>query len=157
MARLTAGAARARTGIGAHEHEVAGPGHSLGLTASSTADLIHAIERGLPFRSLAQLAENTGIDVDTLATAAGIPARVLAKRKAIHRFDAPESERLVRIGLVAERAQRMFEGDAAEAGRWLVTPREAFEGRTPLDYCCTGLGAREVEDLIGRLENGVFS
>lgn len=158
MARLTAGAAaRAAVGIGSKASESTAPGHSLGLTASSTADLIRVIERGLPLRSLAQLAEKTGISAERLATAAGIPARVLARRKIAHRFDPSESEKLVRMGLVAERAQHLFSGDAPAAAHWLTTPRAALEGQTPLDYCRTGLGAREVEDLIGRLEHGVFS
>jgi len=35
--------------------------------------------------------------------------------------------------------------------------RKALEGKTPLAYARTELGAREVEDLIGRLEHGVVS
>ncbi len=158
MSRLTAGAAaRAAAGGGSRAAEQSTPGHSLGLSASSNADLIHAIERGLPFRSLSQLAETLGIDTGALAEAAGIPARALARRKAAHRFEPSESERLVRIGLVAESALRLFNGDTSEAAHWLISPRDAFEGQSPLDYCRTDLGAREVEDLIGRLEYGVFS
>jgi uncharacterized protein (DUF2384 family) len=43
-------------------------------------------------------------------------------------------------------------------------PISAFEkiqkglgGKTPLEYADTEPGAREVEDLLGRLEHGVFS
>ena len=51
----------------------------------------------------------------------------------------------------------LFEGDNAAALRWLTAPRKALEGKTPLAYARTELGAREVEDLIGRLEHGVIS
>jgi len=49
-----------------------------------------------------------------------------------------------------------FEGDTAGAVKWLTTPRRALENLSPLAYCRTGHGAREVENLIGRLEEGVF-
>jgi uncharacterized protein (DUF2384 family) len=39
----------------------------------------------------------------------------------------------------------------------LIAPRKAFGNQSPLDYSRTELGAREVENLIGRLEHGVFS
>jgi putative toxin-antitoxin system antitoxin component (TIGR02293 family) len=40
---------------------------------------------------------------------------------------------------------------------WLKSPQKALGGKTPLEYSDTEPGAREVEDLLGRLEHGVFS
>jgi len=38
-----------------------------------------------------------------------------------------------------------------------VVPAPALAGRTPLAVATSELGAREVENLLGRLEHGVFS
>jgi uncharacterized protein (DUF2384 family) len=38
-----------------------------------------------------------------------------------------------------------------------MTAKKALENQTPLEYSRTELGAREVENLIGRLEHGVFA
>ena len=70
---------------------------------------------------------------------------------------ANESERLLRISAVFERAVDLFEGDVAAAVAWLNRPNRALGHQTPLDFSGSALGAREVENLIGRLDHGVFS
>jgi putative toxin-antitoxin system antitoxin component (TIGR02293 family) len=45
-----------------------------------------------------------------------------------------------------------------EAGReWLTTPAFGLGGAIPLDYAETEAGAREVENLLGRIEYGEYS
>ncbi|MEO8130468.1 MAG: antitoxin Xre-like helix-turn-helix domain-containing protein [Bryobacteraceae bacterium] len=132
-------------------------GFSLGLKAGSTNELIAALERGLPFQSLERLAEASGMGQAAIVHAMGIPERTVARRKTAGRFSPDESERLLRISFIFEQALELFEGDAKGAVRWLTTPKRALEGHVPLDYSRTELGAREVENLVGRLEHGVFS
>jgi putative toxin-antitoxin system antitoxin component (TIGR02293 family) len=86
-----------------------------------------------------------------------IPDRTLARRKARGKFARDESEKLLRLSTVFEKAVELFEGDVPSAVAWLKSPKAALEHRTPLDYTRSELGAREVEDLIGRLEHGVFA
>ena len=38
-----------------------------------------------------------------------------------------------------------------------MTPQRALGGAIPLDIAKTEVGAREVEQIIGRLEQGVFT
>jgi putative toxin-antitoxin system antitoxin component (TIGR02293 family) len=86
----------------------------------------------------------------------GIPERTLARRRLAGRFAADESERLLRISAVFEKAVELFEGDVAGAVTWLTRPTKDLGHQTPLKYSRSELGAREVESLIGRLEHGVF-
>ena len=67
-----------------------------------------------------------------------------------------ESDRLLRASRVFGRALELFEGDPEAARRWLGLPQPALGGATPLAFARTEAGAREVEDLVGRLEHGVF-
>lgn len=133
------------------------PGGSLGLTAMATEDLVRQIEVGLPFKALQSLATASGLPVAEIASTVGIPDRTLARRKAAGRFASHESERLLRIATIFEKALDLFEGDVTDAVKWLSTPQRIFANRTPLAYSHTEPGAREVENLIGRLEHGVFS
>jgi putative toxin-antitoxin system antitoxin component (TIGR02293 family) len=133
-------------------------GASLGLRTTKTDELIHRIERGLSFQALQSLASVTGLPIRDLASVLGIPERTLARRNAAGKLAPEESERLLRIATVFEKAVGLFEGDVRAAVAWLTTPKKVFGGgRTPLAYARTELGAREVEALIGRLEHGVFS
>jgi putative toxin-antitoxin system antitoxin component (TIGR02293 family) len=133
------------------------PGRILGLKAHSSGELIQQLERGLSFHALQTLESRSGISVPRLASIIGIPDRTLARRRASGRLNADESERLLRISAVYEKAVDLFEGNDAAALNWLNTPKAAFDHETPLAYSRTELGAREVENLIGRLEHGVFS
>jgi putative toxin-antitoxin system antitoxin component (TIGR02293 family) len=132
-------------------------GSSLGLTAASSAELVRQLERGFSFKTLHALESRSGLALSHLAAVIGIPARTLARRKASGKLTPEESERLLRISTIFERAVDLFEGDVAAAVNWLDGPRKALGERTPLAYARTEPGAREVENLIGRLEHGIFS
>jgi putative toxin-antitoxin system antitoxin component (TIGR02293 family) len=132
-------------------------GASLGLTTTQTAHLVCQIEAGLRFKTLESLAALSGLSATVIASTLGIPERTLARRKAAGRFAPDESERLLRISTIFEKAVELFEGDVSAAVTWLTSPKRALGRQSPLAYSRTELGAREVENLIGRLEHGVFS
>ncbi len=48
-------------------------------------------------------------------------------------------------------------GDPALAREWMHSPLIALGGKTPLEFLSTEEGAREVEAILGRIENGDFS
>ena len=61
-----------------------------------------------------------------------------------------------RVFRIFHRAKEVF-GDEGLAKEWLKQPLEYFDRKTPLQYAGTELGGREVENLLGRIEHGVFS
>jgi putative toxin-antitoxin system antitoxin component (TIGR02293 family) len=124
---------------------------------SDTAGLIHQIEQGIEFSSIYKLADATEMGVYQLGDALGIPERTLARRKIKGKLEVVESERLVRFAHLYEKALNLAEGDRVQAVRWLTSPKKDLGGRSPMEYAKTEIGAREVENLIGRLEHGVFS
>lgn len=132
-------------------------GSSLGLASTATSQLIQQIEAGFPFEALLRLESNTGLDMTTLSNLIGIPERTLARRKVAGKLSPEESERLLRIASVFEKAVDLFHGDIESAVRWLASPKKALAYQQPLNYARTELGAREVENLIGRIGHGVFS
>ena len=132
-------------------------GSTLGLKAANPAELIQLLERGFSFKTLQAFESRSGLALSRLAATIGIPERTLARRKVSRRLTPDESERLLRISAVFEDAVDLFEGDVAAAVNWLTTPRKALGDRAPLSYARTEPGAREVENLIGRLEHGIFS
>ena len=62
----------------------------------------------------------------------------------------------MRISNLYDRAIEVL-GDQERAEAWLKKPNKALGMKTPLQYAETESGAREVENLLGRLEYGVFS
>lgn len=122
-----------------------------------TATLLSRVEAGLPYRAIEHLRRNLDLPMSRLAELVDIRPRTLSRRREEGRLGPDESDRLLRASRVFGRALELFEGDAVGARSWLERPQRALGGAVPLDLLRTELGAREVEDLIGRLEHGVFS
>lgn len=59
------------------------------------------------------------------------------------------------IDTILQRAIEVL-GDEKAAEKWLSAPKVALGGRIPRDCAGTEQGAREVLNLLGRLEHGVF-
>ena len=132
-------------------------GRSVGVANSSGQQLIEALRKGLPYKAITTLEKESGLSIESIADVVQIPLRTLARRKKAGRLESLESERLLRLGLIFEQALDLFDGDRTAAQRWLTSPAKALGGESPLTHTQTEIGAREVEDLIGRLEHGVFS
>src|SRR6266487_3951081 len=137
----------AQTSLATHRQS---PGRSLGLRAATSGELIRQVGQGFSFHALRVFESRSGVSLSEIASIIGIPPRTLARRKSSGRLTPDESEKLLRLSAVYEDALDLFEGDAPSARQWLTTPKKALENQTPLSYSRTELGAREVENLIGR-------
>lgn len=131
-------------------------GHA-GLLGIDAAALTDDLERGFAFMALEHLLRHTGLSQSRIGDLANIPTTTMARRRRAGRFSPEESDRLLRIARVVADAIRLFEGDEIAARRWLDLQGAALAGRAPIDCVATEHGARLVEDLIGRLEHGVFT
>lgn len=129
---------------------------ALGLAGITGLLRIDRVREGLPVAAFNRFAETSGVAQDELAASIGISLRTVQRRRgAGGRLDAGPSERLVRLADLYARAAEVTGGDAL-ARQWMQTPRDVFEGRTPFELAGSELGAREVEDLLLRVEYGVF-
>lgn len=132
-------------------------GDWLEMDEASPLKIISEIRAGLPFSRFESLQKVLGLPANQLAATINLPASTLARKKKSGQLTSDQSERLVRLARILEMAIDLFEGDADAARRWLKAPREALGGNTPLQMVSTEIGAREVEYLIERLQDGVFS
>ena len=86
-----------------------------------------------------------------------VPKRTLARRKAANEpLTVEETDKALRLERIAAQAQRVF-GEPAKAWRWLRKPKRALQGETPVAYLATEAGARVVEEMLGRIEHGIFA
>jgi putative toxin-antitoxin system antitoxin component (TIGR02293 family) len=127
------------------------------LVSEPTASLIRRLKRGLPFKALRNLSAAAGMPVSEIATILAIPERTLARRRVSGSLTTDESERLLRLSRVFDRVVDLFDGDARTAVAWLKSPARALGNRVPLEQARFEAGAREVENLVGRIEDGIFS
>jgi putative toxin-antitoxin system antitoxin component (TIGR02293 family) len=127
----------------------------LGLRTYDTAELHSRVREGLSFESFERLRAVLDLPASRAAELLQIPARTLARRKEAKRFEPEESDRLVRLSRLVGLALQLFEGDLDDMRAWLTTPHASLAEQSPLEFATTEVGAREVENLIGRLEHGI--
>ena len=122
----------------------------------SPGKLIQEIRLGLPVEELDALQASLDIPMEKLALKLGISKATLHRRKAQGRLGPEESDRVLRFARLIGRAVTVF-GNETDAKQWLRAPQFGLGGAVPLDYAETEVGAREVENLLGRIEYGVYS
>lgn len=127
-----------------------------GRTVPTSAELRERIKRGLPYRSLESVRERLRLSVPEAASVLHMPARTLARRRQTRKLDRDESDRLYRIARVAAQAFAVFNTED-KAATWLRRPNRALNGELPIHLLDTDVGARQVEDILGRIEHGVVS
>jgi putative toxin-antitoxin system antitoxin component (TIGR02293 family) len=129
----------------------------LGKAVKKPDDLADLVRRGLPANSVKELAERLDLGTTILSQKLGIPQRTLTRRLSQRsRLTAAESDRTVRLARVYASAVEMI-GEEEKAAAWLQVPNRALGGKRPLDQLDTDVGAREVEDILGRIAYGVYS
>lgn len=86
-----------------------------------------------------------------------IPKRTLARRRANHEpLTVEETDKALRLGRIVLQAERVF-ADAEKAHRWLRKAKRELEGETPLAFLASESGARLVEEMLHRIEHGIFA
>ena len=121
-------------------------------------ELAARVKEGLPIAELDELRMLLGLTMESLASRVGVSIATLSRRRRRgSRLDSTHSDRVLRFARLFRLATELHEGDEEAARLWLRKPARVLDGETPLDHAETEIGAREVENLIGRLEHSVYT
>jgi putative toxin-antitoxin system antitoxin component (TIGR02293 family) len=129
---------------------------ALGRSLSSEQDVREAIREGFPPAVVQELMRISGLTLKELAGALDLSTRSLQRRRRSGRLARYESDRLYRLARILALADE-FLGDHERAIRWLKRPNRALGGIAPVSALDTELGARQVENILGRIAYGGVS
>jgi putative toxin-antitoxin system antitoxin component (TIGR02293 family) len=132
-------------------------GRVTGVSFDDHEQIINVVRSGIQYTALNELEKGLNCSAIEVATLLSIPRTTLARRKTKGKLNTEESDRAVRYARLKDAALELFGGDNEAAVDWLRTPKDILCDETPLVHAKTEIGARDVEDLIGRLQHGVFS
>jgi len=127
---------------------------------TSRLDAHDALARGLPAAVLKHLVQE--IDLlharnDQLEKAIGISLRTFQRRRETDKPLSPEqSSRAWKFAEILGRAADML-GSQQAGEDWLQAPAMALDRRRPIDLLATQAGVDAVEELLTRMEYGVYS
>jgi putative toxin-antitoxin system antitoxin component (TIGR02293 family) len=136
--------------------ELLGGRKVLGKKLRSQIDFIPLLRKGLPYEALESVTDKLDISVEVASVALQLARRTLARRKESNRLDAQESERILRLADMAARATTIL-GTVEKAKQWLTADNRALGGVAPISLLDTDVGTRAVEDVLLRIEHGVYS
>ena len=124
--------------------------------ANGAPDIKRAIRAGLPYTALESLASLLELTQRDISAVLGAAPRTLARRKRQRRLSPIESDRLYRLARILQSAAATL-GNVNKARAWLGRPNRALGGMTPLSVLDTEIGARQVEDVLTRINYGMYA
>ena len=128
----------------------------LGRTLSNNRDLRDAIREGFPPAVVEELMQASGLTLKELAESLDLSTRSLQRRRRSGRLARFESDRIYRLARIVAMARQNL-GSSDLALRWLKRPNRALGGSAPIAAIDTEVGARQVENVLGRIAYGGIS
>lgn len=133
---------------------------TLGHAMNDPMDAHDLLLRGLPGKALDHLLSHLAIlgKSRSLESAVGMSVRTFQRRQddLSKPLNADQSGRTWRFAEILAKATLIL-GSQEEAERWLERPAIGLGQRRPIDLLATPVGAAMVEDLLGRIEHGVYT
>ncbi len=123
----------------------------------SEFDIISLSNEGITKASLDALISHLGISKKAFSeNILDSSVKTLERKKSTDKLDKRISSHVIEIAKVVEHAFVVFE-DEEKVKKWLNAPNRALNNIKPIDlfYLPTGLGM--VDDILGRIEYGVYS
>ena len=124
----------------------------MGRTLRTDNDLRSAIREGFPQKVVGSVMNSAGLTLKELSATLDLSPRSLHQGR-LARYESDRLYRLARIVALA----KLYIGDEETATRWLRRPNRALGGNNPLELIDTELGARAVENVLGRIAFGGVS
>ena len=126
----------------------------------SPLDVHRLVVDGLPGASLMHLVTHVGLlsDEAMLKKAIGISVRTLQRRKGAppRSLNSEQGGKAWKFAELLNKATEIL-GSQQDAEQWLATPAIALEQQAPIDLLSTPTGVELVEDLLERMEYGVYA
>ena len=115
------------------------------------------VKQGLPSEVGKSMKEMLGLTDKEIAETLGTSEKTLQrKRKKNEPFSLVESDRLYRMARIFALASHVL-GEDDLAREWLHEPQYGLEEEIPIEMMKTEAGAKEVEELLYRIEYGVLA
>lgn len=142
------------------------PVATMPTTPASEVQFISEVRSGLlpaeAQRQVRDLAARLELTVAETAVVLATPERTFARRMSakpapsVPPLTKVQSERLLFLTRLAAHGLAVFE-DQGKFNRWLRRPLALLQNQTPLQLLDTATGFRLIDQLLGRIEYGVYS
>ena len=119
----------------------------------SEIDFSEAITAGIPLRAVKNIQSYLSASDVRMAELINVSSKTFRTRKVFKDDEGDHAYTTARIIVAAEEAI----GDKNSALEWLNSKQPALGDHVPIELILNSAGAQAVEDLLGRIEYGVYS
>ncbi len=120
------------------------------------ADIIQITRNGVKKSALKPLSGFMGISLETLSGLLHTSLRNLQRKDDTALLDISKSEKVMELASFTQRGIDVL-GSQAAFSLWLKSPLPALNHDTPLQYLDTSFGIQLLQNILGRLQHGVYS
>lgn len=139
--------------------ELLGGHEVLSHTPENLLDVHRWVSHGIPSASLLHLAHAIEpLPSNTLSEALGISLRTLHRKKGAQgdTLSVAQGGRTFKFAEVVAKASVVL-GSREAAVQWLTSPAMGLDQQKPIDLLATPMGTQLVEELLDRIEYGVYA
>lgn len=124
---------------------------------SSPFTIIEQAQQGVSTPQVDQLSTLLGLSLKQLAAILQLAERTLHRFRSEGRLDAQASERLLLLENLAAHGLQVFDGRTEALQAWLRHPLRELKHQAPVDLLTTISGFTLVDDVLTRIEYGVYA
>jgi len=129
----------------------------VGMPINSDFDVITLSNEGITKRSVESLVSYLGISKKAFAeNILDTSVKTIERKKDTDKLGKQASSMVIEIAKVMEHALDVFEDEEKVKG-WLNSPIWALRYQKPIDLMDTSTGLKMVDNILGRIEYGVYS
>lgn len=118
-------------------------------------DLISIARNGIQTKYLKTIQKFTSLNDKELSEILPISQRQLVRYSESHRLNKEITSHLIQIIELFQKGYRLFSKEKFQL--WIRTDNKTLNNNKPIDLLDTSLGIEMIEDIIGRIEHGVYS
>jgi putative toxin-antitoxin system antitoxin component (TIGR02293 family) len=133
--------------------EILGGQDSLNSPLNNSLDQIHLIENGIPRKSLLKLIENISFSLKDMAELLHVSEKTLKRNELL---DTPLADQIMQLAILFTRGFEVF-GSKQDFLEWIDLENQALANKKPKEFLGTSVGRQLIEDILGRVEYGIYS
>jgi putative toxin-antitoxin system antitoxin component (TIGR02293 family) len=118
-------------------------------------DLIGIVRAGIETKYLKEIQEYTSLSDNEIGEVLPISQRQLVRYASDHRLNKEITSHLLQIIELYQKGYKLF--GKVKFNLWLRTQNKVLGNIRPLEMMDTSIGIEMIEDVIGRIEHGVYS
>ncbi len=117
---------------------------------------IDTARKGIAVSDYIKLAITMGFTQTEMSSILNISLRTLQRYSDSYTLDPDTSSKVLQLKALNQKGIEVFNTQKS-FNKWLKSPVRSLDGQTPLSLLDTGLGFQILQQVMGRIEHGIFA